>query len=1063
MAKNNDLINVPGYAQTVFYNDGIQYRNFSPDLVGNQYLDNTNTPLFTYGNFAVLKNTQSRNVTNYPSKSYSNFFSLNSINSTPQLNSLIFNANVKINLNIDGSKLNNFAYFGSSTEFIRVTLESIITKWPASIYVTPLDNENSSSVYTAEDYTYDSYLNISNFKIKTNSFINNYDIVYNLGGASLNDYDDTIRNLVVNYIDYGILYNNIEYPIIGLTGSTYLYDDYIYVTVKGNPFPQLLTELIYLTYHIKPNNNELEKFFLSLTPFENNLLNRLTVPRYKSTFEYTYITDNGTIYDTSKDLIWPTSDGYNLDFSTNEYINYVTQLLEVTNSLDETKTDLMVRFLVADSISSFDTVPRCDGIEEETSGQKMTKTLRVYGREFDEIKQYIDGIAYANNVSYDKKNNAPDQMIKYIARILGWELTSSVIENDLLNAYLNPPESTYSGQSRGLTPVEAEIELWRRLILNSAWLFKSKGSRKAIEFLFKFIGAPEGLINLNEYIYAAKDKINMNLFYTALDANNLNTELGDLYNVTLDGFPRALPNTPNMYFQKGGLWYRETAGKNASHHILQGNNPHIGPYDGGYQYIEQFRNLIPNFEPTILTSSTYTNTSVELFTNYNNGLVNNYTGDTYVDVETWSGVTLDNCFLYVADIIHDPHPTAEQTPCGCDLPTDDLSLYIDVIRDTYTEVEQYDDCSVRITGYTYVTNTNTSFYYEPFIYNWNYITYNPDGTINPRFYVSPFISPTCCKIMVGGLSYLHDEYIINPETGRPTLTNSGYVCCKTPPPAPPGPTDSTDVFTDFGFKYPKEKPRGGGQAIDKLPPKPSNQTGNACGCYLGCQWRLAGALLGNMYTYGGNIYLKFITPLNIWGTIGLAEYRVAVESDACLCPPRLTVPEVITDPYTTKVGYGCKLTDYGKKVLTLSATNLAYGTTNNELYQLFYQKSIGKIGCTSYNVLEPCAIVMDPIPRIGINKKTKNLLINLPTITNEVGTVTYLWEITTQSGTFLTYGFLNSPTEAIPQIGPLDGIIPTRITGQFSIKLTVTDSRGCVATSTGTYIALSPSDSGGKF
>ena len=48
MAENDNLINVPGYAQTVFYNDGIQYRNFSPDLVGNQYLDNTNTPLFFY-------------------------------------------------------------------------------------------------------------------------------------------------------------------------------------------------------------------------------------------------------------------------------------------------------------------------------------------------------------------------------------------------------------------------------------------------------------------------------------------------------------------------------------------------------------------------------------------------------------------------------------------------------------------------------------------------------------------------------------------------------------------------------------------------------------------------------------------------------------------------------------------------------------------------------------------------------------------------------------------------------------------------------------------------------
>jgi hypothetical protein len=1048
MAVNDNLINVPGYAQTVFYNDGIQYRNFSPDLVGNQYLDSTNTPLFTYGNFAVLKNMQGRVVTNYPSKPYGNFITLNSINGSQQVIDLIFNSNVKINLNIDATKIDNFAYFGSSTEFIRVTLESIITKWPASIYLTPLDNQNYSGVYTVEDYVYNSYYNTSKFKVKNNTFINNYDVIYNIGGANLVNYDNAIRNLVVNYKTYNILYNNSEYPLIEFTGSTYLYDDYVYLTVNGNPFPEAVVGPQYLTYHIKPNNLEVEKFFSSLTPFENNLLNRLTLPKYKSIFDYTQITDDGTIYSTSKSLVWPTSDGYNLDFSTNEYVNYVTQLLEITNSLDETKTDLMVRFLVAESISNFDTVPRCDGTEEETAGQKMTKTLRIYGREFDEIKQYINGIAYANNITYDRKANAPDQMVKYIARVLGWELTSSVVENDLLKAYLDVPESTYSGQSRGLTAAEAEIELWRRLILNSAWLFKSKGTRKAIEFLFKFIGAPEGLINLNEHIYAAKGKIDMDLFYAALEANNLDTTLNDTYNITEDGYPRALPNTLDMYFQKGGLWYRETGGQNAANHILQGNNPHIGPYDGGYQYINQFRSLIPDFQPTVLTSSTYTTSSVELFTNYNNGLINNYTGDTYVDVETWSGVTLEDCFLYVADIIHDPHPSYEQTACGCDLPADDLSLYIDIKRDEYTEAEQYDNCSIRISGYTYVNNTNPNFYNEPFVYNWNYITYNPNGTANSQYYVSPFISPTCCKVMVGGLSYLHDEYVINTETGRPTLTNSGYVCCKVPPTRPIG---GSVPFTDFGFATVDPKTATTNRGITKtLDMKTPISNGNGCGCYIGCQWRLAGPLLGNMYSYNNNIYLKFVTPLNYWGTTGSAEYRVSVESDSCICPPIATTPEIITDPYTNKVGYGCKLTDTGKKLLTLSQENVTYGTTNNQLYQLFYQKSVGTIGCTSYILKGPCIMSLEPLPQIAF--KNNEVSVTLPQILNGTAPYTYLWEIVTQTGLFSNYIILSGNTSESPQFGPLNGIVAGG-DGMIEIKINVTDSNGCKASTNGIVYA----------
>jgi hypothetical protein len=51
----------------------------------------------------------------------------------------------------------------------------------------------------------------------------------------------------------------------------------------------------------------------------------------------------------------------------------------------------------------------------------------------------------------------------------------------------------------GLTAIEADTELWRRLIkLTLIW--KSKGTRKSIEFILKFIGAPIGLLTFNEYI-----------------------------------------------------------------------------------------------------------------------------------------------------------------------------------------------------------------------------------------------------------------------------------------------------------------------------------------------------------------------------------------------------------------------------------------------------------------------------------------------------------------------------------------------------------------------------------
>jgi hypothetical protein len=941
MAENNK-IKVPGYAQRIFYNDGIEYRNFTPDLVGRRLVDDNNSALFTYGNFAVLKSNQIKVLTNYPTTAFGNYHTLNDISGGNQEVDSIFNSNVKIKLNIDASDINNFVYFGSATEFIRVTLESIITKWPASLFIKPLDNRTNNAIYSVENYTYNSIYKTSTFKIKNNTFTNNYDIVYNTGGELLINYDNELRSLISNYYDYSILHEGNEYPIIEFTGSTELYGDYVYLRVEGNPFPDALTNPIYEAYHIKPNKTKVEEFFAKLSLFENTLLNRLTVPKYKATFNYQYISDNGVIYNTSDDVIWPTSDGYNIDFNSNEYVDYVSKLLKITNSLDETKTDLMVRFLVSESISNFDTVPRCDGTEEETAGQKMTKTLRIYGREFDEIKQYIDGLAYANTITYNKLNNTPDQMVKYVARILGWDLTSSILENDLIKSYLDTPGPSYSGYSRGLTAAEAEIELWRRLILNSAWLFKSKGTRKAIEFLFKFIGAPEGLINLNEHIYVATKKVDIDLFNSVLEEYGYNTDFSN-YNLDVNGYPIPFPNSADMYFQKGGLWYRETGGNNASIIKTTGNNPHIGPYDGGFEYINQFRNILPNFEPIIITSSTYNTIVVELFNNYNNGIINDYSGDTYSGVENWSGVSLDDCFLYESAIIKDPHPSAELTECGCDVPSEDLSLYIDIKRDEYTQTEQFNNCNNRITGYTYVDITDESYYYQPFIYNWNYLTYNIDGSIAPQFYTSPYISPTCCKTIVDGLSYIHDEYEINEETGKSTLINSGYICCKKPvvvtEPARP------DAFVDFGFKSTNKKVEinFNPDLLDNL--LTTNKTG--CGCYISCKWRLAGPLVGDMYTNNNNVYLKFVTPKNNWGLYGSPEYRVTTESDSCFCPPNITTPEYIDDPYTNKKGYGCKLNNEGKALLTLSPNN-ENGTTNGQLYQFYYGKSNGDIACTLF-------------------------------------------------------------------------------------------------------------------
>jgi hypothetical protein len=75
----SNRIKVVGYAQKVTYADGIEYRNFSPDLVGFQLASDGTTPLFTLGNFAITTNLDPKISKTFTTSSFSNFITLSEI------------------------------------------------------------------------------------------------------------------------------------------------------------------------------------------------------------------------------------------------------------------------------------------------------------------------------------------------------------------------------------------------------------------------------------------------------------------------------------------------------------------------------------------------------------------------------------------------------------------------------------------------------------------------------------------------------------------------------------------------------------------------------------------------------------------------------------------------------------------------------------------------------------------------------------------------------------------------------------------------------------------------
>ena len=615
----SNRVKIVGYAKKEFFLDGIEYRNFSPDLVGNQFASDEGTPVFTLGNFNISTNLDDKVDKNFVTNAFSNFMSLENLNLDEAFETVITKYSKKAKLNLDYNDVLTYAFFGSLREYIRVSLENIIIKWPASIYVSEVDpTDTTNTGDTITNYSYNAITNTATFQVNVDRIENPFGLNFLSGGTIDGTFNETnpLRNIPVNFNYYEVSNEYGEFPVTSFTGSSDITTSTITLQTTGNPFPNSGSEII--NYHIRPNELKREEFFFNLNEFENKLLNRLTIPLYTGEFKVFTETDNGTTVESTRKITWPIRDGYNIDFDSVDYSRYVSKLIEIADISDNSRSNLMVRFLVSSSISEFDSIPDIDGTYQVTNGQKMTSALKIYGREFDEIKKFSDGIKFANVVTYDKKNNTPDVVLKNLARVLGWQLTSSISQIDLLGNFLTLNNNYYDGYSRGLSDAEAEIELWRRLILNTPWLWKSKGTRKAIEFLFKFIGAPDGLVTFNEYLYVADAPVDVDLVTEMMEFYNQTSDISGL-NLDSNGYPFVQPNNPDMYFQKAGLWYRQTGGLNPDIDILEGNNPHIGPYDGGQEYIDQFANcLVPNFSGGT-GEELDIEAEVNLFTNYGNG------------------------------------------------------------------------------------------------------------------------------------------------------------------------------------------------------------------------------------------------------------------------------------------------------------------------------------------------------------------------------------------------------------------------------------------------------------
>jgi len=465
--------------------------------------------IFTFGSFRMERNFND-NVLTGDSRSinFNNFSTLETLDYTQTYDQKKSFSVSNNELNLKENEPNSYAYFGSFYSTVALAINNILENFPYAL----LGNQ----IIDYSNYTTGITI-FSSFKIPYSSITNQGDIIINTGSTQEISLVNNINNFSIQLSGSNIIYDIVDYKYIAPTGNT----PHLQFNIKGDLFSGSTATTFSAPIYIRPSEVIYNTYLHNLSRLESQIL-----------LDGDFSIPNATIPD-QYDIInfkWPKIiDGFNPDTYGFSFEEYQTRFFYACDLVDNDKTNIMFRTFFPENF-----------IELDDEFNDIKSLAEVYTKEFDQIKQFIDGIAFAHSINYEKEESVSNKFLFKLSNLLGWELSSSFDETNMFEYLIGDIEN--DGSLSALN-----IEIWKRILVNIVWLYKKKGTRDALQFIFKLIGAPDCLINLNEFVYEIQ-KTNFNQTIEPDGINNLN-ETGPKINE--NGYINY--DDSNYIFQEGGV------------------------------------------------------------------------------------------------------------------------------------------------------------------------------------------------------------------------------------------------------------------------------------------------------------------------------------------------------------------------------------------------------------------------------------------------------------------------------------------------------------------------------
>lgn len=146
-------------------------------------------------------------------------------------------------------------------------------------------------------------------------------------------------------------------------------------------------------------------------------------------------------------------------------------------------------------------------LREDTSNDQFTTFVNMIGQHFDVMYLYTDHLIKKNLRKENPKDGLSQDLIFDATRNLGWTLSHGTQAKDLWEYALGVSGSgepiwtgkTTTNKYLAKTSEERTKEIWRRILNNLPYIYKTKGTPRAIKALLSAYGIPQSILSIREF------------------------------------------------------------------------------------------------------------------------------------------------------------------------------------------------------------------------------------------------------------------------------------------------------------------------------------------------------------------------------------------------------------------------------------------------------------------------------------------------------------------------------------------------------------------------------------